>query len=141
MDYRSIALLQSGYKVVAKVLSHRVQKVLEVPIQENQQGFVHRRQMSKTVMMKMTHLLSAAHEPDREPTNSRAIRLLDFRKGYDTVSRDFLFGFMRYFRFADSFITMIRNLHHITIARFVGNELLFDPIPVLTHGHPTGLTR
>ena len=31
MDYRPIALLLSGYKVVAKVLSHRVQKVLGVP--------------------------------------------------------------------------------------------------------------
>ena len=38
MDYRTIALLQSGYKVVAKVLSHRVQNVSGVPIQ---QGFVH----------------------------------------------------------------------------------------------------
>ena len=88
--------------------------------------------MSKTVMMMMAHLLSAAHEPDREPTDSRAIRLLDFRKAYDTVSRDFLFEVMRYFGFADSFITMIRNLHHNTTARFVVNRLLSDPIPVLT---------
>ena len=80
MDYRTIALLQSGYKVVAKVLSHRVQKVLGVTIQDTQQGFVHGRQMSKIVMMMMAHLLSAAHKPDRESTDSREILLLDFRK-------------------------------------------------------------
>ena len=112
MDYRPIALLQSCYKVVAKVLSHRVHKAVEVPIQDTQQGFVHGRQMSKTVII-MAHQLSAAHEPDREPTDSRAIRLLDFCRAYDTVSRDFLFEVMRYFGFADSFITMIQNLHHI----------------------------
>ena len=58
--------------------------------------------------------------------------MLDLRKAYDTVSRDFLFEVMRYFGFADSFITMIRNLHHNTTARFVVNGLLSDPIPVLT---------
>ena len=126
MDYRPIALLQSGYKVVAKVLSHRVQKVLGVPIQDTQQGFVHGRQMFKTVMMMMAHLLSAAHEPDRKSTDSRAILLLDVRKAYDTVSRDFLFEVMRYFGFADSFITMTRNLHHNTTARFVVNGILSD---------------
>ena len=131
MDYRPIALLQSGYKVVAKVLSHRVQKVLGVPIQDTQQGFVHGRHMSKTVMMMMAHLLSAAHEPDREPTDSRAILLLDFRKAYDTVSRDFLFEVMRYFGFTDFFITMIRNLHHSTTARFVMNGILSDPVAEL----------
>ena len=83
----------------------------------------------------MTHLLSATHEPDREPTDSRAILLLDFRKAYDTVSRDFLFEVMRYFGFADTFITLIRNLHHDTTARFVVNGTLSDPIP----DHPTGL--
>ena len=39
MDYRPIALLQTGYKVVAKLLSHRVQQVIGVPIQDTQQGF------------------------------------------------------------------------------------------------------
>ena len=94
MDYQPIALLRSGYKVVAKVSSHRVQKV----------DFVHGRQMSKTVMMMMAHLLTATHEPDREPTDSRAILLLDLCKAYDMVSRDFLFEVMRYSGFADSFI-------------------------------------
>ena len=128
MDYRPIALLQSGYKVVAKVLSHRVQQVLGIPIQDTQQGFVHGRQMSKTVMMMMAHLLTATDDPDREPDDSRAILLLDFRKAYDTVSRDFLFEVMRYFGFAEAFITMIRHLHHNTTARFVVNGILSDPV-------------
>ena len=39
---------------------------------------------------------------------------------------------MRYFGFADSFITMIRNLHRNITARFVVNGILFDPILVRT---------
>ena len=49
-----------------------------------------------------------------------------------TQSRNFLFEVMRYFRFAYSFIPMIWNLHNNTTARFVVNEMLSDPIPVLT---------
>ena len=75
--------------------------------------------MSKTVMMMTAHQLSATHEPNRKPTDSRAILLLDVHKAYDTVSRDFLFDIMRYFGFADSFITMIRSFHYNTTAWFV----------------------
>ena len=74
----------------------------------------------------MAHLLSAAHKPDRKSTDSRAILSLDVRKAYDTVSRDFLFEVTRYFGFAESFITMTRNLHHNTTARFVVNGILSD---------------
>ena len=85
--------------------------------------------MSKTSMMMMTHLLSAAHEPDRESTDNRSILLLYFHKAYDTVSRDILTRSCGISGFADSFITMIRNLHHNTTARFIVNGMLSDPIP------------
>ena len=41
MDYRPIALLQTGYKVYAKVISSRIQRLLGTPIGESQQGFGH----------------------------------------------------------------------------------------------------
>ena len=34
MDYKPIALLQTGYKIVARVISRRVQDVIVVPIQD-----------------------------------------------------------------------------------------------------------
>ena len=84
--------------------------------------------------MMMAHLLTATHEPDREPTDNRAILLLGFRKAYDTVPRDFLFEVMRSFGL-HSFTTVIRNLHHDTNARFVVKGMLSDPILVLTAVH------
>ena len=59
------------------------------------------------MVMMMAHLSFATQESDRQPEASRAILLLDFRKAYDTVSRDFLFEVMRFFGFAETFITMI----------------------------------
>eukprot|EP00644_Phytophthora_capsici_P009456 jgi/Phyca11/107342/e_gw1.13.121.1 len=50
MDFRPISLLQTGYKIVTKVMATRAQRVLGKPIGSSQQGFVHGRQMMKTVM-------------------------------------------------------------------------------------------
>ena len=71
--------------------------------------------MSKTVMSMMAHLISVTPEPDREVDASRVILLLDFRKAYDTISRIFLFKVLRFFGFAEPFITLIRRLHDGTI--------------------------
>ena len=83
-------------------------------------------------MMMMAHLTSAAHEPERDATSSRAILLLDFLKAYDTVSREFLFEVMRAFGFDGAFITMVRYLHINTTARYLVNGILSDPAPVRT---------
>ena len=132
VDYRPIALLQTGYKIVAKVISRRVQDVIGVPIQDTQQGFVHGRQICKTAIMTMAHLTSVAHILERDAASSRANLLLDFRKAYDTVSQEFLFEAMRAFGFDGAFITMVRHLHTNTAARFLVNGILSDPAPVRT---------
>ena len=53
MDYRPIALLQTSYKVLTKVLATRLHHLLPRDICDSQHGFVHGRQMSKPVMMMM----------------------------------------------------------------------------------------
>ncbi|OWY93840.1 RNA-dependent DNA polymerase [Phytophthora megakarya] len=56
MDYRSIALLQTGYKVFAKVIATRVLEDTGGTIGDSQQGFVHGWQMLKPVMMMLAIL-------------------------------------------------------------------------------------
>ena len=67
MDYRPIALLQTGYKIFAKVIATRVQGFLGTTIGVAQQGFIHGRQMLKAVMMMMAVLDTARHEPAVDP--------------------------------------------------------------------------
>ncbi|KAE9036079.1 hypothetical protein PR001_g9006 [Phytophthora rubi] len=132
MDYRPIALLQTGYKVFAKIMATRVQRILGKPIGESQQGFVHGRQMLKTVMMMMAMLASAKNEPGLAASLSRVILLLDFRKAYDTVARDFLFLALLRFGFSPYFVEMIRKLHHGTTAQFLVNGELSAPQEVIS---------
>ena len=63
---QTYCLVMNGYKVVAKVTSHRVEQVIGLPIQvTTQQGFVHDRHTVKTVMTMMAHLSLAMYEPKR----------------------------------------------------------------------------
>ena len=62
MDYRPIALLQTSYKVFAKVLATRLQHTAP-GYQRFTTRFVHGRQMSKSMMM-MAQLTTAAPQDD-----------------------------------------------------------------------------
>ena len=48
--------------------------------------------LRKTVMMMLAQLVTAKAESELTASGSRAILLLDFRKAYDTVLREFLFS-------------------------------------------------
>uniref|UniRef100_A0AAV1V694 Reverse transcriptase domain-containing protein n=1 Tax=Peronospora matthiolae TaxID=2874970 RepID=A0AAV1V694_9STRA len=130
MDYRPISLLQTGYKVFAKVLATRVQVCLPRTISDSQQGFVHGRRMTKTVMMMMAQLTTATEQIDLTAEDSRCILLLDFRKAYDTVDRDFLYESMRLFGFTESFVDLICRIHTGTTATFVVNGGQSSALPV-----------
>ena len=85
LDYRLISLLQTSYKMFAKVLVTRLQTVMPRLVGDSQQGFVRGRQMRKLVTMMISQLASASDEVDLPASASRVILLLDFYKAYDTV--------------------------------------------------------
>ena len=111
MDYRPIPLLQSSYKIFTKVLATRLQRELPTIIGDSQQGFDHGRQMHKLVMMMLSQLATATKDDTLTAMNSRAILLLDFRKAYDTVDREFLYEALMTFSFSERYVQLIRRLH------------------------------
>ena len=88
--------------------------------------------MLKTVMMMMTMLATATAEPELAANMSRVVLLLDFRKAYDTVAREFLFVALLRFGFSQDFVTMIRKIHDGTTAQFVANGELSESQAVIS---------
>ena len=78
MDYRPISLLQTSYKIFAKVLPFHVQIVLPRLIRASQQGFLHGRQMMKSVRMMLVQSTTSRVDTDVYASNSRCNLLLDF---------------------------------------------------------------
>lgn len=86
----------------------------------------------KTVMMMLAVLASAESQPEVSAALSRVIILLEFKKTYDTVARDFLFIALRRFGFSEEFVKMIQKLHKGTTARFLVNGKLSEPQDVIS---------
>ena len=70
--------------------------------------------MAKTVFMMMAHLTTAIEQQDVMVSHSKCILLLDFRKAYNTVDRDFLYETMRLLGFDLRFVNLFRRTHTCT---------------------------
>ena len=78
--------------------------------------------------MMMSQVASAEHNKNRASVDSRVILLLDCRKAYDTVDRDFLYEALRTFGFGEQYIQLIYRLHSGATASFLINEERSEPL-------------
>ena len=80
----------------------------------------------------LSQLATATTDEAMEAVESRVILLLEFRKAYDTVDRDFLYAALRLFGFDTRYIQLIRRLHTGTTASFLVNGDKSFPFSVVT---------
>ena len=97
-NYRPITLLQSDYKILAKVLTNRLSKVIGNIISENQLGFVPRRLISEA-----THLLQLTRAYLDETGEPGLLLALDWEKAFDRVSWEFYHLALRLLNFGPDF--------------------------------------
>ncbi|PKU87069.1 integrator complex subunit 11 [Dendrobium catenatum] len=85
-DYRSIALCNALYKIVAKALSERMKQVMNKIVKDNQAGFVKSRISTDNILLASDKLSCAGK---RRGGNFFCAKL-DIKKAFDSVSREFL---------------------------------------------------
>jgi len=119
-DFRPISLIGCVYKVIAKVLSNRLSKVMNHLLDERQSAFVKGRQLLHGVLI--------AYEVVEEARRSKRPCLVfkvDFEKAYDSVSWQFLFYMMRRMGFHERWIGWVKGC------------LSSASISILVNGSPT----
>jgi hypothetical protein len=123
-NYRPITLLNTDYRLLAKILASRLAQVLGGVIGVEQSAFLPGRQIADNV--RLLQLL-----PHALPISSEGVvAFLDFRKAYDTVSRAFLFKLLELAGLGGDFLMWVKLLLHDTRSRacvngFVSNPVLF----------------
>jgi hypothetical protein len=122
-NYRPITLLNTDYRLYAKVLALRLNPCLANIIDREQTAFVPGREIGENIMTLqcLPHLL-------RRERRSAVVAFCDFRKAYDTVDRDFLLRAMRVLGVGDGFLSMVSLLLTGTSARAMVNGFISTPV-------------
>lgn len=118
-SYRPISLLNVDTKILAKVLAHRLERVLLSIISPDQMGFIKNR-YSFFKIRRLLNIISSQSENN----TSEAVISLDAEKAFYRVRWDFLFYTLRRFGFGTNFISWIEVLYSSPLAAVRTNNNL-----------------
>ncbi|GMP55749.1 hypothetical protein CsSME_00020479 [Camellia sinensis var. sinensis] len=119
-DYRPISLVSSLYKILAKVLTHRLKPVLPTIIGETQTTFIGGRNIIDGVF-----IANEVVDGWKKAKKQGLILKLDFEKAFDSVNWEFLFSLLSSFGFGSQWISWMKAC--VSTAR----------ISILVNGSPT----
>ncbi|PSC76482.1 reverse transcriptase [Micractinium conductrix] len=99
-NYRPITLLNTDYRLLSKVLAHRLGRCLHSLVSPEQAAFLRGRSIGENahLLQLLPHLL-ARHG------RWALVAFCDFRKAYDTVHRGFLLAVLRQLGLGDGFVS------------------------------------
>ena len=121
-NYRPITLLNTDYRLLSKVLAHRLGRCLPSLISPEQAAFLRGRSIGENahLLQLLPHLL-ARHG------RWALVAFCDFRKAYDTVHRGFLLAVLRQLGLGDGFVSWVQLLLPHTLAAAAVNGCVSRP--------------
>ena len=105
-NWRPISLLNTDYKILAKILANRIQKVMSCIVNNDQAGYIKGRNIGDNIRTMLDIL-----EITNEKTDAGLMVLIDFEKAFDTISWSFLYETLMFFNFGNTFIKYIKLLY------------------------------
>ena len=134
-NWHPIALLNTDYKIIAKLLAKRLQAVLPLIISDDQSGYLEGRNISNN----LRNILDIIDFTKTYNLNGMII-FVDFEKAFDTVCWDFLQRCLEVFNFGPFFRHCVRTLYITNISTCVTNNghssSFFNPERGIRQGCP-----
>jgi len=133
-EYKPISLVGCLYKILTKVLSNRIKKVIDKAIDGSQYAFLSNRGFLDSVLF-----VNEVVDDLKKRRKSGVIVKLDFEKAYDSVSWEFLFYMMGRLGFCGKWIQWIKAcLESATVSVLVNGSPTkeFKPTRGLRQGDP-----
>ena len=105
-NYRPISLLNCVYKIASGAISNRIKRTLDKLISRDQTGFISGRYLGENTRL-LYDIMQHADQYDLPGL----ILLVDFAKAFDSLSWNFIYKVLQFFKFGDSIITWIKVLY------------------------------
>lgn len=104
-DFRPISLINCSLKILSKILTNRMLRLMDKLVSPNQTGFIKGRKISEGILITN----EVVHSIKSEGVKGLILKL-DFEKAFDSVDCEFLFEAMYGMGFSERWIFWIRSL-------------------------------
>lgn len=118
-SYRPLSLLNTDYKVLSKLIAHRLENIIPKIIHPDQTGFVKNRHGADNVR-RLLHLVAATQKGN----NPTLIMSMDANKAFDRIEPSFLFRTLEAMNFGDTFMRYIKTFFKAPKANILTNNVL-----------------
>ena len=126
-NYKSISLLNNGYKIYSKIIAKRLTVIAEALLLEEQNGFRKGRSCMDCIFS-----VSQIIEKHREFNIPTYMAFIDFKKAFDTVDRDKLWTIMSSKGIPTHLITIIKKIHMENIIRVNAGNVISEDFIFIT---------
>ena len=123
-NWRPVSLLNTDYKILAKVLANRLKSVINDVVQEDQSYSVPDRSIYDNISIIRDSIMYA-----NQNNLPLAICNLDQKKAFDSIDHDYLFQTLRKMGFGEVFISLIRLLYTNVTSLIKVQSSLTAPLP------------
>jgi hypothetical protein len=121
-NYRPLTLLCTDYRVLAKILAHRLKLVQGPLVAQEQTAFLPGRHIGESVLL----LEMLPHT--QKPTSEAVVVFCDMAKAYDTVSRAFLYQLLQEAGLGGGFLQWVQLLLTNTKSCACVNGYVSNPV-------------
>ena len=127
-QYRTVALLATGGKVLAQILQRRISRYAEESIfneRSGQWGF-----RSEKSTLQPISIVRRLQEHTKEKGRQLHLAFLDIVKAYDTVNREAMWKVMHRFGLPKKIINLTKSFHQGQHGRIIQNSRLSEPFSI-----------
>jgi hypothetical protein len=106
-NWRPISLLNADYKILAKALALRMQRVIPYLINQDQAGCI----KNRSTFGNLRSIIDIINYVNNNK-NTGIITFIDYEKAFDTVNWTFMYDCLKHLNFGDNFINKIKVLYN-----------------------------
>ena len=126
-NWRPISLTNFDYKILAKILANRFKGVISDIIDDDQTAYIRGRNIT-TIL----RLIDDVIEYVEVNNKTGAILALDYKKAFDSISKEYLLECFKIFGFGDDFIQWVETLMSKTESSVIHYGWVSEFFPVLS---------